>query len=401
MSDSLLTWLWPALALPITMVWLSRHAAINEAKRLAGSLIATSDTSTAHATPSVSVIVAAKDEEAGIEQCVRSLLAQDYPDIEFIFIDDRSNDRTGQILDALAAEANGKLRVLHITDLPSGWRGKSHAVHQGVAVATGQYLLFTDADCDFESTDAVTHAVRYAIDQKIDFLSILPVVVPSCMTEAIVHPVCSAVLMIWNKMDRVNDPQHSAAYANGAFMLMTRETYDRIGGHEGVRAELVEDMQLARNTKAIGARLFVAQNDGLYTTRMYDSPSATWRGWSRIFQGGIGTPRRIVAAIVILFLFSLLPWISAATAAVVLLLSDASAYWKWVFAAWSAAAIAQQSVTLRLYPLMHAPPARALTYVAGAFVTGGILVDALLKSLGVGATTWGDLQGSKDGDHAN
>ena len=92
----------------------------------------------------------------------------------------------------------------------------------------------------------------------------------------------------------MNDPKSSAAYANGAFMLIRREVYDALGGHERVRSEVNEDMHLARLTKRMGYRLQVIQNDDLYVTRMYATLGQTWRGWSRIFYGCLGTLRRLV-----------------------------------------------------------------------------------------------------------
>ena len=99
-------------------------------------------------TPPVSVIVPARDEEAKIEPCLRSLLAMEYPDLEILAVDDRSGDTTGQIMDRIAAE-DPRVRVLHIKELPPGWIGKTHAMHQAVQRARGTHLLFTDGDIRF------------------------------------------------------------------------------------------------------------------------------------------------------------------------------------------------------------------------------------------------------------
>ena len=303
-------------------------------------------------------------------------------------VNDRSGDRTGAILDEQSRESPDKMRVVHVSQLPAGWFGKPNAVQSGVDIARGDYYVFTDADCELDSPHTLAITTRYAIENDIDFLSVLPVVEPSCPTEAIAQPVCSAVLMIWHPLAKVNDPSHPSAYANGAFMLIRREAYERIGGHRSVRNVVCEDLQLARNAKAAGVRLHVVQNRDLYHTQMYDSFDQVWRGWSRIFQGAFQRPRRVLLAMLILFVFSLLPWISLVATITALAQQGWSQPWTGLFVVWLAAAAAQQSLTLRLYPLMRAPRRRSVSYFAGAVLCFAILADALLKLLGIGKTSW-------------
>src|SRR4029079_6010588 len=106
-------------------------------------------------------------------------------------------------------------------------------------------------------------------------------------------PVCGAVMVFWFHPKRVNDPEHSAAYANGAFMLLRRSCYDAIGGHDEVRTQVNEDMHMAHLAKEHRQRLVVVQNEDLYTVRMYSRFKDIWRGWSRIFYGCFGTFRRL------------------------------------------------------------------------------------------------------------
>src|SRR4051812_28380349 len=122
--------------------------------------------------PMVSIIVAARDEGPHIERALQSLLAQQYDELEIIAIDDRSADDTGKILDRMATQ-NQRLRVLHITELPPHWLGKNHALHQGAAIASGDYLLFTDADVVF-AADAVARSVAFARSRNIDHLTMGP-----------------------------------------------------------------------------------------------------------------------------------------------------------------------------------------------------------------------------------
>ena len=381
---------WLALGAVVTLVWLSRHRDVSRACRDAGTLSAWQGSQQLNPAPTVSIIVAAKDEEQSIERCVRTLLDQDYPNFELIVVNDRSVDRTGAILDDLQRKAGDRLRVLTIDALPDGWYGKMHTVHRAAAVAKGSMLLFTDADCWQLSNRTVSTAVRYAVENRIEFLSLLPNVVTSCAWESLIQPVCTAVLMVWHSPERVNDPSRRTAYANGAFMSIQRDAYDRIGGHESVRGILCEDMALARRAKAAGVGLHVIRNRDLYATRMYATLGETWRGWSRIFQGSLLSPHRVLGAMVLLLVFSIGPWISLIGAVVGAWGSgaDASGTWGWAMAIWGAAAVSQQSVTLRFYPLMGAARWRAMTYFVGALMSLGILTDALFRELGIGETTW-------------
>ena len=122
--------------------------------------------------PSLSVIVAARNESACIATCIRSLFRQDYPDLEVIAVNDRSTDDTGEILDRLAAEFGGRLRVVHVSALPSGWFGKTHALDQGMKIAGGSMICFTDADCEFLAPSAMRTSVLEMQRGQLDFFSI-------------------------------------------------------------------------------------------------------------------------------------------------------------------------------------------------------------------------------------
>lgn len=381
---------WAALCCFVTVIWVRRHRDITCAGCGTRRLSSTMYDAPPDPAPRVSVIVAAKDEESVIERCVCSLLGQDYPNFELIVVNDRSRDNTGPLLDALQRDAAGRLRVFAVKELPAGWFGKPHAVRVGVASADGDYLLFSDADCEQTSTRTLSTAVRYAIENGIEFLSVLPVVKTSCFWEAVLQPVCTGVLMMWHNPEKVNNPKRSKAYANGAFMLIRRDAYERIGGHDRVRTALCEDMQLARNAKRAGVHLHIIQNRDLYTTRMYDSFAQVWRGWSRIFQGSLKRPSKLVLAGLVLCVFSAMPVITVAWSVVGLARSDSGPRWPWVvlLASSAAASLALQSVMFRFYRLLGASLWKSLLYAPAAVVCLGILADALRKVLGFGTTTW-------------
>ena len=134
----------------------------------------------------------------------------------------------------------------------------------------------------------------YALREQVDLLSVLPVLETQTVWERIIQPVAGAVMVFWFNPIRVNDPARKAAYANGAFMLIRKEAYEKVGGHAAVRRQLNEDLHMAKLIKQQGLRLRVVQNDGLYLTRMYRNFHETWRGWSRIFYGCFGTVRQLL-----------------------------------------------------------------------------------------------------------
>lgn len=384
---AIVLWGWLGLTAVTLLTWLSRHGQLSRARRTMPPLTSRMPDGPAGARPTVSWIVAAKDEAANIEACLRSMAAQDYPNLEIIAVNDRSEDQTGAIMDRLAAE-HERLTVLHVAQLPPGWFGKNNAMRDGVARSTGEWLCFTDADCIQLSPRSLSVAMQYARGKGADFLSVLPAHETRGFWESVIQPACSGVLMIWFNPMRVNDPRRKTAYANGAFMLMKRACYQAIGGHEAVKTELNEDMHMARLAKERGLRLCVVSNVDLYTVRMYEGLRATWKGWSRIFFGCFGTMRRLVATATILVLFSLLPWITTAVGAAAL-----AGQWRWpgwpvLTAVGAVACLMQWTVMFRFYRLNRLRPWYALFYPLGSFVGLTALIGAMRRVGGRSTVTW-------------
>jgi hypothetical protein len=340
--------------------------------------------------PRISILVAARDEEDNIEACVTSLLDQDYPNLQLIVVDDRSRDRTPAILSRLQRQGGSRLRVVTVRELAEGWFGKSHAMREGVRVSDGDWLLFTDADCRQLSPHTVSIAMGEALTQRTDFLTIIPMLETRTVWERIIQPVCSLVIAFWFMPDRVNNPDKSTAYANGAFMLMSRRCYNAIGGHEPVRNRLNEDIELARLAKAAGMRLRVVENKGLYQTRMYPTLRQAWRGWSRIFAGALVSPIRVATAASLIVLLGLVPWASLVAAVIGLIASSAgsAAPWSTAVAAWGVVIVLEQYVLARFYSIVGIQRVWSATYLLGATVTLAMLVNALFKVLGATTTTW-------------
>ena len=257
--------------------------------------------------PPVTVLVPAKDEAARVERCVTTVLAQDYPNFELVAIDDRSCDGTGRILDDIAAR-DPRVRVVHVRpgELPAGWGGKSHALHRGVAVARGSWLLFVDADVWLEP-DALGAALAVAVKREFDMVSLVPRFAACGFWEALLQPLAGAATGAMFAIALTNANRNRTAFANGQFMLVRREAYERTGGHEAVRGTLSEDTAVARRLKDAGFRPRLGWGDAVASVRMYDSLGSIVRGWSRNFStGNRGRPWRILAAIafVVLCCFS-------------------------------------------------------------------------------------------------
>jgi len=382
--------IWCGLGVFVGVTWIVRRIVMGVVLRKDAPLGPDSWGSPPTPAPRLSVLVAAKDEEDNIESCVTSLLEQDYPDFEIIVIDDRSTDDTPNILKRLQREAGDKLRVITVHQLPDGWFGKNHAMHRGVKISRAEWLCFTDADCRYTSRRALSMTVRQAAEDRTDFLSLTPVMQIERAWEHVILPVCAAVLILWFKPRRVNDPTTPTAYANGAFMLVNRRCYEAVGGHERVRGEINEDTHMARNAKQLGFRLKVMRNDGLYVARMYATPREAWRGWSRILYGTLESRARIVIAAGFIMVFTLFPWISLATAAWGWLLGQPSVGDIWFAATvfWSAVVAVQLWSVSRWYSIVKSKPRWCPAYVLGAVVTLGMLIDAFFKVSGLRHTIW-------------
>jgi len=367
-----------ALTALVGLIWTSRHYLVSRSRRSEMTL-SERYPGPPRQRPLVSILVAAKDEEENIEACLRSLRWQDYTDFEIIVCDDRSDDRTGELADQIAA-VDDRIHVVHIRELPDGWCGKNNAMRQGIARARGEWICMVDADCVQNSARTLSVAMQYARDTQADLLSVLPAQRLEGFWERVVQPVCSGVMMIWFLPQKVNDPKKPNAYANGAFMLMKRSAYETVGGHEAVRDRVNEDMHLARLTKQAGLNLQVVRSEGLYTVRMYQTLGDMLRGWGRIFFGTFETARRLTVSLLAIILMGLLPY-AAAILGLVLAAAGVEPVGWWKACAWAglAAVVLQISVARRFYPLVGAPPRYAWTYALGCAVAIAALAEALSK----------------------
>jgi glycosyltransferase involved in cell wall biosynthesis len=222
----------------------------------------------------VSVIVPARNEGQAVAAGLRSLLASKGVELQVIAVDDRSTDETGAAMDALQTNAlvqapcaTGVTYVVeHVRELPAGWLGKPHAMARGAALATGEWLLFTDGDVVF-AEDTLARALAYIESERADHLLVVPTAVTRSAGEAMMLPFLY-VLSIWGpRLWRMSDPQSRDGVGVGAFHLMRRATYEKVGGWERLRMEVLEDVRMGYLIKQAGYAMRVATGRNLVRIR--------------------------------------------------------------------------------------------------------------------------------------
>jgi chlorobactene glucosyltransferase len=235
--------------------------------------------------PLVSMIVPARNEARNIRRCVEALLAQDYPTFEVLVLDDRSSDATPAILTELSTR-DSRLVVLMGSELPAGWAGKPHALYQAAKAASGDWLLFVDADT-FLAPNALSASLASARQTGADLYTVMTEQIMGTFWEKTVLPLVMTALSVGFSPRKVNDPKTRDAIANGQYILIKRTVYDAIGGHEKLHNQIVEDKAISEQVKWNGYRLIVADGHGVAKTRMYTDLPSMWEGWTKNIYLGL------------------------------------------------------------------------------------------------------------------
>jgi len=356
------------------------------------------------APPRVSIVVPARNEAENVERVLRSLADSDWPDLEIVLVDDRSEDETARIARRVAAELGGAraaaadgvgagpdpdpgsplgpiLRVLDGAPLPEGWLGKPWACMQGAREATGELILFTDADTR-HAPELLGRAVIERRASGADALTLAGRQLMESFWERVVQPQIFTAMLLryWDQRDPLPRARWRSAIANGQYILFRREAYEAIGGHEAVRGEVVEDLKLAQHLVRSGHLLAIRRAEDAFSTRMYTSLGEIVRGWSKnVILGGLATIPpgwlRRVAPLFMVFGGAFI-WLLPATVLGVGALTGAPA----AVLLWSGIVV---GLTVLFWGAVSArmaiSPAHGLVYPLGAAVTSYIFLRAWIR----------------------
>jgi len=328
----------------------------------------------------VSVCIPARNEEGRVGLTVTDVLAQDHPGlIEVIVLDDSSEDGTAGEIDAAAG---GDPRVRRITGHgpPDGWKGKQAAVWRAQQEATGQWLLFVDADVRLHPR-ALTVALSEARSREAVMVSWLGQLSTATFWEHVLMPFIGDLILLFTKPRFVNDPERDDCLANGQFILIRRDAYDAVGGHEAVKDSVIDDVSLARAVKfheGSGEHLkyVLLTSFGLMQVRMYEDLAGIWDGWTKNF---FAASKNSVGAMVFLALYlvwtSVLPWVMAPWAYAT---GDQST------ALWAGGAVLGTLLyRIAMRRLMPHPLWAVLLHPVAAATTAGIVLDSMLRGTGL------------------
>ena len=233
-----------------------------------------------HEKPKVSIILPARNEEKFIEKCLDSLIEQDYDDYEIIAINDSSNDSTGNIMKKYS-EKFSKVIFVDAKPKPDGWMGKNWACMEGYRKASGNLLLFTDADT-VHTSSVISLAVSHLLSLDLDALTVIPRMLCLDRITKITLPMISTFLHTRFSALRVNDTSKNTGYFFGSFFIMKKSTYDSVGTHESVKSELVEDGALGRKVKESDFKMRMVRGEHLIDAVWARDSFTLWNALKRL-----------------------------------------------------------------------------------------------------------------------
>lgn len=262
---------------------------------------------------SVSILFTARDEAEKLERAVASFLAQDYPHYEIVATDDRSADATSSILPAMARR-NPKLKYVRVDVLPEGWLGKPHGLERAYEQSTGEWLVFTDADVYF-APDVLRRALSLALQNRWDHLTLLGRAEMYGFFEKIAMTFFGFGLILGTKPWRAHDPKSTGYIGVGAFQMVRRSSYEKMGTHKRLRMEVVDDMKLGKLMKEAGFRSGAARSGEAVSVHWHNGVRNIIRGTTKNFFATMGfsfarTLAQLFASLLIfVFPFCALPFV--------------------------------------------------------------------------------------------
>ena len=327
--------------------------------------------------PRISVLFTARDEEEKLPAALRTLMEIDYPDFEVIAVDDRSEDRTGQILDAFAS-AYPRLRVVHVDQLPEGWLGKPHGLQKAYDASSGEWLLFTDADVRFEP-DVLRRAISLQKAHNLDHLTLLGDVEMVGFWETVLVTFFGLGFHLGTDPSQAANPRSFRYVGVGAFQLLRRSAYEASGTHRRLAMEVVDDMKLGKIVKRAGFRSGCAEAQHLVAVRWHAGVGNLVRGVTKNFFAGAGYDLRLVALeVTVLLMMDILPFAGA-------FLGQG-----WIFGCSVIAVAIALSFHAGVAWVMRVSPLYALTHPLGALLFCYMLVRSTVVTLWQGGIVWRD-----------
>ena len=328
--------------------------------------------------PRLSIIVPAHNEQQVIDQCLNSLRQSEYENLQLVVVLDRCTDGTSAVVDR-HIEADPRVKSVSIDTLHEDWSGKCYPMHMGVENADGTWLLFIDADAQMDGRLARA-AVCTAIRRQFDMMGVLPRVRCRRPFEYIAQPVAQMQLMQIFPPDKINRRHRPRSFGIGTFILVRRETFEKVGGMSTFKSEFQDDLNLARAIKRVRGNVGVVQSDGLLRSVMYDSLGEFIQGWKRIF---IGCCKRKVTRLrtygfrlLAIGVAAPLVQLVAVTLGVLLILQGRMPMAMSLFGAVTIGWIIQATFLLRVYRLLNVPWFAVLAYPLGCSIVGRMLLGA-------------------------
>lgn len=274
---------------------------------------------TSFAWPRVSVVIPARNEAGMIKKAVTMRLQSDYPNLEIILVDDRSEDGTGEIIDELAAK-DKRVHVIHIRELPNDWIGKLYAMQYGAEIATGEWLLFSDADV-FVKPGTLKRVVWYAQHHGYDHVSAIPHLMKENFLVDVVLSAFMRQICIFGQPWQASNPRSRVGIGSGAFNMVHRGIFEHICKFEKLRMTVTDDLTFGRILKQAGARPCVLNGRGSVMVHFYSTLHAVAVGSERAlfsFFGGFSAVRLIILSIA-MFLIEISPFVILAPVGIPLL----------------------------------------------------------------------------------
>ncbi|MEK6703034.1 MAG: glycosyltransferase [Planctomycetota bacterium] len=351
---------------------------------------------------SVCVVVPAHNEEAVIATLIRSLRAQEYPNLRVVLALDRCTDDTVEIARREIAD-DARFTIVHVRGCPKRWAGKVNAVWRGVfrsGALDADLLLFADADTIFDP-GCVRASVALLEDRKLDLLSLVSTLTHDRWFELLAQPAAGLELLRQYPLLKSNRENDRRPFANGQFMLFRKSTYVAIQGHPLVHAEILEDLAFALNVDRLRYRPGVLLADGMLTCRMYHSWPEFKKGWMRIFsEAASRKPDRLrVSAWSLRGILTALPTAAMLTLAGGMTLAP-ERLWPWlgqVATILSGVALAVWLVAMvTIVRLGKGPAWTALATPIGGWLVGGIMLRAARNLERGRPTEWGNKQYTRD-----